>query len=60
MQFYDLIIVGAGPSGLALAHVCSNIYRRILVIDKEYSIGEEGLLWNIYRIWPENIYDRLL
>ena len=39
MQFYDLIIVGAGPSGLALAHVCSNIYRRILVIDKEYSIG---------------------
>lgn len=39
MQFYDLIIIGTGPSGLALAHVCSNIYRRILVIDKEYSIG---------------------
>ena len=39
MQFYDLIIVGAGPSGLALAHVCSNIYRKILIIDKEYSIG---------------------
>ncbi len=39
MQYYDLIIVGAGPSGLALAHVCSNIYRKILVIDKEYTIG---------------------
>lgn len=39
MQYYDLIIVGSGPSGLALAHVCSNIYRRVLVIDKEYSIG---------------------
>ena len=39
MQFYDLIIIGAGPSGLALAHVCSNIYRKVLVIDKEYSIG---------------------
>jgi len=39
MQYYDLIIVGAGPSGLALAHTCANIYRKILIIDKDYSIG---------------------
>jgi phytoene dehydrogenase-like protein len=39
MQYYDLIIVGTGPAGLALAHICSNIYRRVLIIDKEYSIG---------------------
>jgi hypothetical protein len=39
MKYYDLIILGAGPSGLALAHVSSSIYRNILVIDKEQEIG---------------------
>ncbi len=39
-NYYDLIIVGAGPSGLALAHCCSRLYgKRILVIDKEHTIG---------------------
>ena len=39
MRYYDLIIVGAGPSGLALAHTTSSIYRRVLIIDKEQEIG---------------------
>jgi uncharacterized protein with NAD-binding domain and iron-sulfur cluster len=39
MKSYDLIIVGAGPAGLALAHTSSSIYRRILIIDKELEIG---------------------
>lgn len=39
MRRYDLIIVGAGPAGLALAHASSSLYRRILIIDKETEIG---------------------
>ena len=39
MRHYDLIIVGAGPAGLALAHASSSLYRRILIIDKESEIG---------------------
>ena len=39
MRHYDLIIVGAGPAGLALAHASSSLYRRILIIDKETEIG---------------------
>ena len=39
MRHYDLIIVGAGPAGLALAHTSSSLYRRILIIDKEIEIG---------------------
>jgi hypothetical protein len=36
---YDLVIIGAGPGGLALAHCCSYLKLNILVIDKESSIG---------------------
>jgi len=39
MRYYDLVIVGAGPAGLALAHTSSSLYRRILIIDKELEIG---------------------
>jgi protoporphyrinogen oxidase len=39
MRYYDLVIVGAGPAGLALAHTTSSIYRRVLIIDKEQEIG---------------------
>lgn len=39
IQSYDIIIVGAGPAGLALAHCCSSIHKKILVIDKEHTIG---------------------
>jgi len=37
---YDIVIVGAGPTGLAIAHCCSSIKgMKILVIDREKTIG---------------------
>jgi hypothetical protein len=39
MLIYDYIIVGAGPSGLALAQCCSRNGERILIIDRESTIG---------------------
>lgn len=39
MSVYDIIIVGSGPSALALAHCCSFLNKNILIIDKESSIG---------------------
>lgn len=39
MSYYDIVIVGAGPAGLAMAHACSALNKRILVIDREQSIG---------------------
>lgn len=37
--FYDMVIVGAGPAGLALAQCCSSIGKRVLLIDREYDVG---------------------
>jgi len=39
MRYYDLVIVGAGPAGIALAHVSCSLYRNILIIDREGTIG---------------------
>jgi hypothetical protein len=39
MSHYDLVIIGAGPSGLALAQCCSSLNKRILVIDRESDVG---------------------
>ena len=39
MSHYDLVIIGAGPAGLALAHACSAMNKKILIIDKEQTIG---------------------
>jgi protoporphyrinogen oxidase len=37
---YDIVIVGAGPTGLALAQCLSNIKgKKILIIDREKTIG---------------------
>lgn len=38
---YDIVIIGAGPAGLALAQCCSNTNtnQKILIIDKEDDIG---------------------
>ena len=36
---YDYIIVGAGPSGLALSWYLSNLNKKILLIDREDSLG---------------------
>lgn len=39
MNNYDLVIVGAGPAGLALAHCVSHLNKKILIIEKEDVIG---------------------
>lgn len=40
MNIYDLIIIGAGPSGLALAQMCCKVKDlKILIIDRENDIG---------------------
>lgn len=36
---YDIIIIGAGPAGLALAQCVSHLNKRILIIEKEKVIG---------------------
>jgi protoporphyrinogen oxidase len=38
-NYYDMVIIGAGPAGLALAHCCSRLGISILIIDKESAIG---------------------
>lgn len=38
-QNYDLIIIGGGPSGLALAQCCSSLRKNILIIEREDDIG---------------------
>lgn len=39
MDEYDLVIIGGGPAGLALATYCSKINKKIIIIDKENDIG---------------------
>lgn len=40
MSKYDLVIIGGGPSGLALAQCCSRIKnKRILIVERESDIG---------------------
>lgn len=36
---YDIVIIGGGPSGLAFAHYCSLLGVKILLIEKNESIG---------------------
>lgn len=36
---YDVIVIGAGPSGLAVAQGCARFGQRVLVIDREATIG---------------------
>jgi hypothetical protein len=38
-KHYDMIIMGAGPAGLSMAHCCSSVCKNILVVDKENAIG---------------------
>ena len=39
MNHYNIIIIGAGPAGLALAQCLRNTYKKILIIEKEAEIG---------------------
>ena len=35
MDYYDLIIVGAGPAGSTLASALENSGKKVLIIDKQ-------------------------
>ena len=39
MEYYDIIVVGAGPAGLALAHYASRANKKILILEKEKTLG---------------------
>ena len=39
MNNYDLVIVGGGPSGLALAQCVSHLGKKVLIIEREKVIG---------------------
>lgn len=55
---YDLIIIGAGPAGLSLAHYLRKTYKKILIIEKESSIGGahtvERVNYNDERLFSEH------
>lgn len=38
-KYYDVVIVGGGPSSLALAQCCSSLNKKVIIIEKENSIG---------------------
>src|SRR5271170_1179738 len=38
-QYYDYILVGAGPAGLTLAHIFASLNKTCLILEKESSIG---------------------
>lgn len=38
-KYYDVVIVGSGPSSLALAQCCSSLNKKVIIIEKEDTIG---------------------
>lgn len=50
---YDIVIVGGGPSGLALAQCCSFINKKVLVIEKESDLGG---CHRVRRVGNENLF----
>lgn len=61
---YDYVIVGSGPSGLAFAHCCSKIGKKILIIENEKTIGgchrviraQQGKYVNIFTEHGPRVY----
>lgn len=51
---YDLVIVGAGPAGLSLSHYLRDTYKKILVIEKENSIGGAHRVERIDTLFSEH------
>jgi protoporphyrinogen oxidase len=39
MDDYDFVIIGAGPAGLAFAQICARFKKRVLILERENSIG---------------------
>lgn len=48
---YDIIIIGGGPSGIALTTILSKTNKKILLIEREHSLGG---CWRIE--WKDNLY----
>ena len=38
-KYYDVVIIGGGPSSLALAQSCSSLNKKVIIIEKENTIG---------------------
>jgi hypothetical protein len=36
---YDYVVVGAGPAGLAFAQCCASVGKRVLILEREKTIG---------------------
>jgi monoamine oxidase len=51
---YDIVIIGAGPAGLTLAHTCSSLNLKILVIDKNNSIGGCHRVHRVHKYFSEH------
>lgn len=51
---YDLIIIGAGPSCLGLAQCCCKINKKILIIDRESSIGGCHRVRRVNKLFTEH------
>jgi hypothetical protein len=48
---YDIIIIGGGPSGIALTTILSKTDKNILLIEREHTLGG---CWRIE--WKDNLY----
>ena len=61
MEKYDTIIVGAGPAGLRAARVLAEAGKKILVLEKNRTIGQTicagGLTLRDMDFVPKNIVD---
>jgi protoporphyrinogen oxidase len=39
MDDYDFVIIGGGPAGLAIAQICARFKKRVLILERENSVG---------------------
>ena len=63
MQMYDVIIIGAGPAGLAAAKILAGHGRDVLVLERRSTIGPKvcggGITWaGLIKRVPEKLIER--
>jgi monoamine oxidase len=51
MAKYDIIIIGAGPAGLATAYYCAQQNKRVLIVDQAEIANQEGSSAGLSRHW---------
>jgi hypothetical protein len=54
MNEYDIVIVGAGPSGLALAQCICHLNKKILIIERERVIGGCHAVRRVNKLFTEH------